>query len=249
MLADNRRERKPTRALAYQRRLHVDELEFETLADYQGWRERGRAAVREVLAKDDWLLWLAGNHLGVLPVYEELARAGEGTLVVQLDAHLDIYNLTDCTSELSHGNFLLHCAEKLPAIVGVGHRELLLKTEYVERYYQRTFSAAALAMNPEEAIAYLQKASSSARRVFLDMDCDVFDPAYFPALSHPLPFGLSPPLVLRLLDAAWSGRVQGVALSEFDPARDESDRSLATLVWLLEYLLLKQFERQDQQKK
>jgi agmatinase len=61
-------------------------------------------------------------------------------------------------------------------------------------------------------------------------------------VAHPLPFGLSPQLVLRLVEAAWSERVVGVALSEFDPARDRQDQSLSTLVWLLEYLLLKRYE-------
>jgi hypothetical protein len=53
---------------------------------------------------------------------------------------------------------------------------------------------------------------------------------------------MSPALLLRLLDAAWSERVIGVAISEFDPGRDRNDRSLSTLVWLLEYLLLKKYE-------
>jgi agmatinase len=243
MRADNRREQVPTRARAYQRRLQIDELTFDTVQAYADWRERGREAARNVLAKNDWLLWIAGNHLGVLPVYDELAQLDAGTFVLQLDAHLDIYNLTDCSSGLSHGNFLLHCASKLPSIAGVGHRELLLRPDYIERYYARTFSAAALAIDPEPALAYVREASTAAPRVFIDLDCDVFDPAFFPALGHPLPFGVSPQVVLRLIDAAWSERVIGVALSEFDPARDVDDRSLSTLVWLLEYLLLKRFER------
>jgi agmatinase len=56
---------------------------------------------------------------------------------------------------------------------------------------------------------------------------------------------LSPALVLRLLEAAWSERVVGVGLAEFDPARDQNDRSLSTLVWLLEYLLLKRHGSSD----
>jgi arginase family enzyme len=242
MLADNRREQVPTRARSYQRRLRIEELPFETLVEYQSWRERGRAAARAVMAKGDFLLWIAGNHLGVLPVYDELAQRGAGTLVVQLDAHLDIYHLTDCTSELSHGNFLLHCAGPLPSIAGLGHRELLLRPDYIGQTYERSFSASALAIDPEPALQYLRQASAAATGVFIDLDCDVFDPAYFPGLAHPLPFGLSPHLVLRLLDAAWSERVLGIAISEFDPARDENDRSLSTLVWLLEYLLLRRFE-------
>ncbi len=240
MLADNRRESIPTRAAAYQDRVRSREVAFETLADYQRWRQRGRRAARQVIGRDQFLLWVAGNHLGVLPVYDELS--GTDTLVVQFDAHLDIYNLSDCTATLSHGNFLLHCAGPLPTTLNVGHRELLLRPDYVARHYAWTCSAAELAIDPEPALRQVRTACRKARRVFLDIDCDVLDPAYFPALSHPLPCGMSPQMLLRFLEAAWSERVVGVALSEFDPARDRSDLSLSTLVWLIEYLLLRRFE-------
>jgi len=211
--------------------------------------------IRQVLRKKEFLLWVTGNHLGVLPVYEELGAKRThhpDTVVIQFDAHLDIYNLSDCKSELSHGNFLVHCDEPLPTIINVGTRELLLKPHYVRKYYQEVFPAAELAVNPERAEKVIRQmvAQSApgdqvvqAGRVFIDIDCDVFDPAYFPAVTHPLPFGLTPALFLRLLEAAWSDRVIGVAISEFDPGRDRSDRSLATLVWLVEYLLLKKYER------
>src|SRR5262249_2441987 len=150
--------------------------------------------------------------------------------------------LSDCTEELSHGNFLLHCAGPLPALINVGHRELLLRPEYVANYYQETFRAAAVALDPAPALDRVRTAALQADRVVLAIDCDVFDPAFFPGTSHPLPFGLSPHLVLRFLEAAWSDRVAGVALSEFDPGRDRNDQSLATLVWLLEYLLLRRYE-------
>src|SRR5207245_1257466 len=134
-----------------------------------------------------------GNHLGVLPVYDELS-ARPNTLVVQFDAHLDIYNLSDCKAELSHGNYLLHCAGPLPEICNVGHRELLLRPAYVAKYLKQTFSAAEIAVDAEPALAKLRQACAQAEHVFVDIDCDVFDPAYFPALAHPLPFGLTPQL-------------------------------------------------------
>ncbi len=242
VLADNRRETVPTRAAAYADKLRLREFTFPTLAEYEGWRERGRRALRPALRRGDFLLWLAGNHLGALPLYDELSELGERCLVVQLDAHLDIHHFADCTKELSHGNFLLHCAGPLPPIVNVGHRELLLPADYVARHYRLTVPAEALALDPDGALAALREAARRAERVFLDIDCDVFDPAFFPAVGRPVPFGLSPPQVLRCLDAAWSGRVAGVAVSEFDPARDREDRSLATLVWLLERLLLRRYE-------
>jgi arginase family enzyme len=242
MLADNRRERVPTRARCYQDQVRLRELAFTSLGDYRDWRRRGRAAVRKAWKNGELLFWLAGNHLGALPLYDELSADADGTLVVQFDAHLDVYNLTDCTAELSHGNFLLHAAGPLPPLVNLGHRELLLTPEYVGQFYRQTFPAAALAVDAEPAVRWLRKAAGAARRVVLDIDCDVFDAAYFPALAQPLPFGLSPALVLRLLDAVWGTNVVAVALSEFEPGRDRNDQSLATLLWLVEYLLLRRHE-------
>jgi agmatinase len=242
MLEDNKRERVPTRARAYQSQVRLLEFELATLPALQTWREEGRRAARQALEKGHFLLWVTGNHLGVLPVYDELASEGPGTLVVQLDAHLDIYNLSDCTAELSHGNFLLHCDGPLPPIINVGHRELLLRPEYIRQHYREVFAAADIAVDPEPALVHVGKACGAADRVFIDIDCDVFDPAYLPAVAHPSPFGLDPRLVLRFIEAAWSDKVTGVALSEFDPARDRNDQSLATLIWLLEWLLLKRYK-------
>jgi agmatinase len=248
MLDDNRRERVPTRARAYQNHVRAQSFSFHKLSDYHSWKKQARQMVHQVFKRGEFLLWITGNHLGVLPVYEELADQGKqraDTVVIQFDAHLDAYNLSDCTTELSHGNFLLHASGRLPAIVNIGARELLLRPDYVRKYYQQVIPAAELAVDSRHAEQTIHQAVTQASRVFIDLDCDVLDPAYFPAVSHPLPFGLPPPLLLRLLDAAWSDRVIGVAISEFDPARDRNDQSLSTLVWLLEYLLLKKYEARE----
>src|SRR5271163_3001227 len=72
MLADNRRERTPTRARAYTNKVRFEEFSFETLSAYTTWNQDARQAVHEVWEDDDFLLWTTGNHLGVLPLYEEL---------------------------------------------------------------------------------------------------------------------------------------------------------------------------------
>ena len=240
LLADNKRERIATRARAYANKVRFEEYAFETLADYQDWRSQARSRIRQVFAHEEFLLWVTGNHLGALPIYDELPR---DTLIVQLDAHLDIYNLSDCTAELSHGNFLLHADKPLPRIVNVGHRELLLRPDYIQRFYHANFSAAELALDGAGVLGKLRELCASAERVFLDVDCDVFDPAYFPATSQARPFGLDPLFCVRVLDAIGAERLTGFAISEFDPARDQSDRCLETLMWLIEYVLLLKYER------
>ena len=239
ILADNARETVPTRAASYSPHVRIEEPTFDTLADLDDWRESGRRIASAALRRGDFLIWTSGNHLGVLPVYDELAGDG-GTVVVQFDAHLDIHHFRDCTEELSHGNFLLHCAA-LPRLVNVGHRDLLLPPEHIAKTFHTAIPATRLALDSAGVLAELCELTAKADRVFLDLDCDVFDPTFFPGVSQPVPFGPAPAALLAVIDAIWSDRVAGLFISEFDPARDREDRSLATLGWLVEYLLLRRY--------
>jgi agmatinase len=242
MLADNRRERVATRARAYAEQVRFEEFTFATLADYQDWRAEGRKCIRSIFERGDFLLWVSGNHLGVLPLYDELSQAAEKTLILQLDAHLDIFNLRDCTKELSHGNFLLHAEKPLPTIVNVGHRELLLRPDYIKKYYHANFPASALTTDGANVMEHLRALIDGVERVYVDVDCDVFDPAFFPAVQEPRPFGIDPRWLLQLLEAIGPARLAGLAISEFDPGRDQDDRCLETLTWLIEYVLLLKYE-------
>src|SRR5262245_4179899 len=181
MLADNRRETVATRGRAYTEHIRLREFSFDTLDKLQDWREQGRRAVRQALREGEFLIWITGNHLGALPVYDELSGS-DNSLVLQLDAHLDIHHFADCTSELSHGNFLLHCAGPLPPLVNIGHRELLLTPEYIAEHYQGTHAAVDLVLDAAKVLKEVERHGQSAKRVFLDLDCDVFDPAFFPAV-------------------------------------------------------------------
>lgn len=238
VLADNRREAAETTARAYTPHVRVKDWSFERLADYADWRKTARSAARAALRVGDFLVWLGGNHLSVLPVLEEVGRLDGASVVVQFDAHLDVHHFADTSSELSHGNFLLHADGPLPTLVNVGHRELLLPADHVARTFAAAHPASDLAVRPTETLAAVRKACDRAERVFLDLDCDVLDPAFFPAVTTPIPFGLAPLQLLHAILAVWSPKVAGVFVSEFAPARDDNDRGLALLVWLLERLLL-----------
>lgn len=234
LLDDNAAETRPHRARAYRDRVELHELAFDTPAALADWHTTGRAAAKAAFDASDFVIWVGGNHLSLLPVYEELAE--RAATVVQFDAHLDLYNLGDSQSELNHGNFLRHAA-RLPDLINVGHRDLFLPPSEVARYFR-----AAHAANTDPAVINRTLTKRGKSPVFLDIDCDVFDPAFFPAIAHPLPFGLSPAQVLRHIEAVWSPRVIGVGVSEFDPGRDVRDQSLAMLIWLLEWLLLRRYE-------
>jgi arginase family enzyme len=231
ILDDAALETRPTRQHALLGRVDVAEELFDTVEAVVGWRELGRELAAESLEAGDFQLWLGGNHLSVLPVYESL---GPKDLVIQFDAHLDCYDLYDTTVELSHGNFLRH-ATSLPTIANVGHRDLFLLPAEV----QKTFRAAVPAPDIDRAMDTLTPLVAAANRVWIDVDVDVFDPAFCPAVFLPTPFGPSPMQVLRLIDAVWSPKVVGFSVSEFTPGRDVRDTGLQLLAWLVEWVLLR----------
>lgn len=232
MLDDTRAEDRPTRPHAYAGRVDVEEHPFDTPEAVAGWRRTGREVIDRHLAAGTFTVWLGGNHLSVLPVFDAL---GAGDLVVQLDAHLDCYALHDTTGTLSHGNYLLHVEPPRPKVVVVGHRDLFLLPAEVSR----TFAAAVPAEEIATAAGVIRKRAAKARRVWLDLDADVFDPAFAPGVGQPLPFGLTPPQVLTLMLDCFGDKLAGVSVSEFLPAADRDDRTLELLGWLVERLLLR----------
>jgi agmatinase len=230
MLDDTRAEDRPTRGHAFAGRVDVEEHPFDTPEAVAGWRQTGREIIAGHLAAGRFTVWLGGNHLSVLPVLDAL---GPGDVVIQLDAHLDCYALHDTADTLTHGNYLLHVEPPRPKVVAVGHRDLFLTAADV----RATFAAAVPV--PVDPVSVVRRQVGRAKRVWLDLDADVFDPAFAPGVGQPLPFGLSPPEVLNVLLAAWGPKLAGVSVSEFLPAADRDDRTLELLGWLVERLLLK----------
>lgn len=236
ILDDTDAETRPCRADCLRGKVELQEFAFDTPAKLANWRTTGRQAARKPLVAGEFLLWFGGNHLSVLPVLEELGR---DTLVVQFDAHLDLYSFHDTTPELSHGNFLRHFETPRPRLVNAGHRDLFLTPAEIAATFEAAHSATDCALDLDRVARELTSLAAGAKRIWVDLDCDALDPAALPAVQQPLPFGLAPAAFLRLLDAVWSERVVGMSISEFDPGRDHRDQSLNLLGWLVEFVLLK----------
>ena len=125
--------------------------------------------------------------------------------------------------------------------MNVGHRDLFLKPELVGKTFDAVFPASRVGPRCRAGAATSGAKAKAAKRVWIDLDCDAFDPAFFPAVSAAPAVRAAPPLFFRLLDAVWSDKVCGLSVSEFDPGRDVRDTSLNLLGWLLEHLLLKRY--------
>lgn len=236
MLEDAEAESRPSRGQAYRERVRIEELTLDTPEQLQAWRPDSQAIARGALDRGDFLIWIGGNHLSVTPLYEELGR--RDGLVVQFDAHLDIYHFDQCKTAWSHGNFIRHLPEPRPAIVNVGHRDQFLTADEIARHYADVRGIDALVRDQREVVNSVTKRVRAAKSTLIDIDCDVMDPAYFPAVVDQLPFGLVPQQLLNLLMAMDFSRAAAIAFSEFDPGRDDRDRSLQLAVWLIEQVLL-----------
>lgn len=238
ILRDSHQETTPTRALAWRDHVRLREVEMDDLASLRRWRKRGHGVMRALQSASHRFFWLSGNHLGVLPVYDALS--GQDVTVLQLDAHLDMHHFADTLQTPSHGNFLLHAKEPLPKVVNVGHRDLLIPEEAIQQVFAGVISA--VEFHRDEASALKRLQGHLKGKIFLDIDCDVLDAAYFSATGRPVPMGLAPAQVLRVFELLDPAQVIGIAISEFDPSRDVHDRGLALLIWWIEYFLLRFYE-------
>lgn len=234
-IQDEQLEEAETRPRSYTRQLSISEVEFNTTETLSNWRQTGGELARELFQEKEFTLWLAGNHLGVLPVLDELP---EDTLVIQLDAHLDIYNLHDTESELSHGNFLLHQKSKNHHIWNVSSRDLFLMQTDIAQVYDRVIPAEEVAQDFAKVLKELKSRCAKAKRIWLDLDLDAIDPSYAPAVHSPMPFGLTPQQLLAIVHTVPVEKLLGVSICEFDPGRDRNDQSLNLLGWFMEWLLL-----------
>jgi arginase family enzyme len=234
---DSQLELRPIRTHSILPGLTFDERAFETIDDVTNWRAIGQEAIGEAMQAADFTLWLGGNHLSVLPVYETLTR---NDLVIQLDAHLDTFDLFDTQDHLSHGNFLRFVKSAVP-VVNLGHRDLIQRTQAYRAHVKLAFPAWEL---KNELPIAIRKCMKQAKRIWIDIDVDVIDPTFCPAVHQPSPFGLLPVQLLSLVDTVLdSNKVVGCSLSEFDPGRDGNDLSLRLLGSFVERLLLNVAER------
>jgi arginase family enzyme len=187
-----------------------------------------------------FVLWLGGNHASVFPVLELLEPE---TLVLHFDAHVDIHSFDHTWPTISHGNYWRFLKLPRPQVWHFGHRDLFVVPEQAQQFFQYIYSANDIAQQLTQIIEQLRVQVQTAPRIWIDIDADVFDPSLCPAVQQPLPFGLNSYTFWPLWQAAWSGRVIGVSLSEFDPGRDFRDLSLHMLGWLVESTLLQAGER------
>lgn len=225
-------------------RTRIEVCDYLEVEDFLSWREDIRRRFEACLRARDFPVFVGGNHLVALPVYEAYSAMDARVCIVNFDAHLDAYDLASSKERLNHGNFLLHLA-KGPrlAIVNVGHRDLTLAPARVREVFDRNYGIEAIAEKLlPELIAELNGYLREFDLVHFDIDLDVLDPSVLRAVGSPMPCGLAAQQLLGLLNGLWTEKLGGITISEYNGALDADGGGKHFVLWLLERLLLKRVE-------
>ena len=192
---------------------------------FQGSAARYSAAVEAELARGRTPFILGGDH-AITPALVA-AYAGRGPVhVVQWDAHPDMYPDFEGNRD-SHACVAARLLE-LPHVATI--TQIGIRTETAAQRGVREAAGGRVRQIPaweaETCAAFLSHLPDGAA-VYLSVDMDGFDPAFAPAVAHPVPGGLSARAGLELVKeiGASGRRLRGMDVVEACPD-DRDERTL-----------------------
>ena len=192
--------------------------------DGAGFREnaaRYRAAIEAELARGRTPFILGGDH-AITPALVA-AYAGRGPIqVIQWDAHPDMYPDFEGNPD-SHACVAARLLE-MPHVATI--TQIGIRTETSVQRGIRESSGGRVTQIPaweaERRTALLSHLPEGAA-IYLTVDMDGFDPAFAPAVAHPVPAGLSARAGLDLVREIGSGRHRLVGMDVVEACPDERD--------------------------
>jgi agmatinase len=166
----------------------------------------------ELLSRKVRVISLGGDHSIAYPILQAYAKAYPGLNVLQLDAHLDLYDEFDGNRHSHACPFARVMEEKLvKRLVQVGIRTM----NGHQREQARRFGVEVLEMRDNFKLDTLKFDGP----VYLSLDLDCLDPAFAPGVSHHEPGGLSTREVLTIIQNL-PGNLVGADIVEYNPGRD-----------------------------
>jgi agmatinase len=208
-------------------------------ADGPGNAARAEAAVRSLLDQGVTPVVLGGDDSVPIPILRAYADRGPLT-VLQVDAHLDfrdeVGGVTDgYSSPMRRASEMAHVSRVVQVgLRGVGSAR--------PSDFEDSRSAGGLLVTARElrerGVGWVVEQLPEGGAIFLAFDLDGLDPSLCPAVSAPLPGGLSWDEAGDLVSgAATRCRVMGAAFTELVPERDPSGYSALVTARLVIRLL------------
>lgn len=186
-----------------------------------------RDEVLQLLAENDKIIALGGDHSITYPIIEAYAHRYPGLHLLHFDAHSDLYEHFD-KNPFSHASPFARIMENylVASLTQVGLRTLCShQRRQVDRYRVKVVEM------KDFSLDFLKGLNAP---LYISLDLDVLDPAFAPGVSHHEPGGMT---TRQLIDALHqiSVPVVGADIVELNPNRDIHDMTA-----MVAYKLLKE---------
>ena len=175
-------------------------------------------------------IFLGGDHSISAPIIQACKEVYEDLVVIHFDAHTDLAPWNYLENH-HHGNVMSRVLQENPGIeiyqFGIrGFAGASLNKSQCHQVGQREINAYQLhrvsQLVPKGQICYIS------------LDVDVLDPSFAPGTGTPVPMGMSPPVLLSLLESiAVRNNIVGIDIVELCPALDRNDMTSNLVLHIL----------------
>ncbi|MBM5805987.1 MAG: agmatinase [Candidatus Verstraetearchaeota archaeon] len=175
--------------------------------------------VEDIVSSRKVPVMVGGEHMMTLGA----VKAFKDVTVVSFDAHFDMRD-EYLSNRLSHACVMRRIAEELGAgkVVLMGARGTYREEmDFVKKSGINYLSSFEIMRSVAKAASsWLHERLRDCKKVYISIDIDVLDPAYAPGVGNSEPEGISPTVLLDVLNEVVDDRVVGFDLMEVSPQYD-----------------------------
>jgi len=178
-----------------------------------------RLVIEEIRSAGKIPIVFGGEHT----ITHGCVQAFNDVALLSFDAHLDMRD-EYLGRKLSHATFMRRICESIGSdkILEIGIRAVCNEEiEFVDRENVAYITSLEIIKHDKREVTNkIRNHLSQFEHLYLTIDMDVLDPSYAPAVGNPVPEGLSPTILLDLLQNVCEKNIVGVDLVEVSPHYD-----------------------------
>ncbi len=199
--------------------------DLDILEDVEKTLQRLQLVLKEVTRAKKKTIVLGGEHTVTYGCVQNF----KNTAVISFDAHMDARDQY-LGSRLSHATFMRRLCEQLGSenIIEVGSRAVCKEELDFAKSTDLKYitSPEVTRLGEKNTIKEIQDRLSSFKQLYITIDMDVLDPAHAAGVGNPVPEGLSPTMLLNILQEICDRKVVGFDVVEVTPQYDSGITAL-----------------------
>ncbi len=188
--------------------------------------------ILKLILKRKKTICIGGEHLISYPIVKAYKKKYKDLVVIHLDAHSDLAN-SFRGEKFSHATVMRRIAELVgfENLYQLGIRSMVREDRLLPKRKDNTCM-----LNLSKSEEYLNKIKD--KPIYVSIDLDILDPAYFPGTGTPEPGGVTFKELLTFILLLKNFHVIGADVVELSPHYDQSGVSSITAASVIRELLL-----------